>query len=190
MSGFCGTAKHPYLLLWKILSHSVCPNLDTAQDLTQSWAWALHITLFHFLSDAISGKTTTKKSSNKPTTGKVSSVEGSFRTCWLKRAPSSLIPRLWDTALSKGSKTAYGHVYFIIYKLFIRAHSYRTRGNDFKLEQGRFRLDSRKKFFTVSVVKHWKRLPSEAVDAPPWKHSRPGWMGLWATWSRGRCPCL
>jgi len=20
---------------------------------------------------------------------------------------------------------------------------------------------------------------------PPWKHSRPGWMGLWATWSRG-----
>ena len=24
----------------------------------------------------------------------------------------------------------------------------------------------------------------------PWKHSRPGWMGLWATWSRGRCPCL
>jgi len=25
---------------------------------------------------------------------------------------------------------------------------------------------------------------------PPWKHSRPGWMGLWATWSSGRCPCL
>ena len=24
----------------------------------------------------------------------------------------------------------------------------------------------------------------------PWKHSRPGWMGLWATWSRGRCLCL
>ena len=23
---------------------------------------------------------------------------------------------------------------------------------------------------------------------PPWKHSRPGWVGLWATWSRGRCP--
>ena len=62
--------------------------------------------------------------------------------------------------------------------LFIRACSNKTRGNVFKLEEGRFRLDIRKKFFTVSVVKHWKRLPSEAVDAPPWKHSRPGWMGL------------
>jgi len=23
----------------------------------------------------------------------------------------------------------------------------------------------------------------------PWKHSRPSWMGLWATWSSWRCPC-
>ena len=23
----------------------------------------------------------------------------------------------------------------------------------------------------------------------PWQCSRPGWMGLWATWSGGRCPC-
>jgi len=22
-----------------------------------------------------------------------------------------------------------------------------------------------------------------------WKCSRPGWMGLWAAWSSGRCPC-
>jgi len=22
----------------------------------------------------------------------------------------------------------------------------------------------------------------------PWKHSRSGWMGLWATWSSWRCP--
>lgn len=26
--------------------------------------------------------------------------------------------------------------------------------------------------------------------SPPWKHSKPGRMGLWATWSRGRHPCL
>jgi len=50
--------------------------------------------------------------------------------------------------------------------LFTRVCSDRTRGNCSKLKEGRFRLELRKKFFIMTVVRCWHRLLREAVAAP------------------------
>jgi len=44
-------------------------------------------------------------------------------------------------------------------KLLSRACCDKTRGKGFKLGEGRFRLDIRKKFFTMRVVKHCTHCP-------------------------------
>jgi len=65
----------------------------------------------------------------------------------------------------------------------------RTRGNNFEPKEGRFRLDIRKKFFTMRVVKHWNRLPREIVAAPSLAVFKARLDGSLSNLVSGRCPC-
>lgn len=39
-----------------------------------------------------------------------------------------------------------------------------ARDNGFKQKEGRYRSDGRGNFFTSRVVRHWNKLPSDAVE--------------------------
>ena len=66
-------------------------------------------------------------------------------------------------------------------RLFSRVCCDGTRRNNFKLKDGRFRLDIRKMIFTVMVVRHSNRLPREVMAAPSLEIFKVRLTGLCAT---------
>jgi len=66
----------------------------------------------------------------------------------------------------------------------IRARGDGTRGNGFAVQGGRSRAGNRKAFSMGNGL-------SREVWVPhPCRHSRPGWMWLWAAWAAGWGPAL
>lgn len=49
---------------------------------------------------------------------------------------------------------------------FAKTFSNRTRRNEFKLNESKFRSDIRKKFLTLRVLRQWNRLCRKILDVP------------------------
>ena len=69
--------------------------------------------------------------------------------------------------------------------LFTWADRDRTRGNGFKLKEGKNRLDVKRKFSTHRAVRPWHCCPGSCGCLFSWRCPKADWMGPWAPWSDG-----
>lgn len=46
------------------------------------------------------------------------------------------------------------------------------------MKEGRFRVDIRKKFFTIRLIRYWNRLPREVLNSPSPELFKANWMGF------------
>jgi len=58
----------------------------------------------------------------------------------------------------------------------------RIKRSGFKLKEGKYRIDTQKKFFTQMLVRHWHRLCREAVNAPSLEASKARALGSLIRW--------